>query len=55
MTSDEFIDAAFAEPHRIEQGEATVQLVEGDMLLDKVTYRTSNGWGIVIFSEGHLL
>lgn len=42
MTRDEFIDAAFAELHRIERGMATVQLVEGDILLGKVTYRSSN-------------
>lgn len=52
MTRDEFIDAAFAELHRIERGMATVQLVEGDILLGKVTYQSSNGWKIVVFSDG---
>jgi hypothetical protein len=52
MTRDEFIDTAFAELHRIERGMATVQLVEGDILLGKVTYQSSNGWKIVVFSDG---
>lgn len=52
MTRDEFIDAAFAELRRIETGETTVQLIEGDILIGKVTYRTGNGWTIVIFSDG---
>jgi hypothetical protein len=52
MTQDEFIDAAFAELHRIECGESTVQLVEGDILIGKVSYRTGNGWKIVVFSDG---
>lgn len=52
MTRDEFIQAAFAELHRIEAGEASVQLIEGDILLGKVTYQTSNGWKIVVFSDG---
>ena len=52
MTQDEFIDAAFAELRRIERGQATVQLAEGDILLGKVSYQTSNGWKIVIFSDG---
>jgi len=52
MTREEFIDAAFAELHRIECGAGTVQLVEGDILLGKVSYRTSNGWKIVVFSDG---
>ena len=52
MTQDEFIDAAFAELHRIERGETTVQLAEGDILLGKVSYQTSNGWKIVVFSDG---
>lgn len=52
MTKDEFIDAAFAELHRIERDMATVQLVEGDILLGKVTYQSSSGWRIVVFSDG---
>ena len=52
MTRDEFIEAAFAELSRIERGEATVQLVEGDILIGKVHYQTSNGWKIVVFSDG---
>ncbi len=52
MTRDEFIETAFAELRRIESGQATVQLVEGDVLIGKVQYRTSNGWRIVVFSDG---
>lgn len=52
MTREEFIDAAFAELHRIEHGQATVQLAEGDILLGKVSYQTSNGWTFVVFSDG---
>lgn len=52
MTRDEAVEAAFAELHQIEQGEATVALVEGDILMGKVRYETSNGWKIVVFSDG---
>lgn len=52
MTRDEFIDAAFAELKRIESGQATVHMVEGDVLIGKVRYRTSEGWTIVVFSDG---
>jgi hypothetical protein len=52
MTRDEFIEAAFAELRRIEAGEVTVQLIEGDILLGKVCYLTSKGWQIVVFSDG---
>lgn len=52
MTSEEFVGAAFAELHRIESGQATVQLIEGDVLIGKVRYRTSSGWTIVVFSDG---
>lgn len=52
MNREEFIDAAFAELKRIESGQATVQLIEGDLLLGKVRYKTSNNWIIVIFSDG---
>jgi hypothetical protein len=52
MTRDEFVHAAFAELRRIERGEATVELAEGDILLGKVSYQTSNGWKLVVFSDG---
>lgn len=52
MTRDEFIEAAFDELHNIERGEATVKLVEGDILMGKVRYQTSNGWSVVVFSDG---
>jgi len=52
MTREGFIDAAFAALRRIESGQATVQLIEGDILMGKVRYRTSEGWTIVVFSDG---
>lgn len=52
MTKDEFIEGAFDELHKIERGEATVKLVEGDILMGKVRYQTSNGWSVVVFSDG---
>lgn len=52
MTREEFIDAACAELRRIESGQATVHMVEGDVLIGKVRYRTSEGWTIVVFSDG---
>lgn len=52
MTREEFIDAAFAELRRDESGLATVQLIEGDVLIGKVQYRTSKGWTIGVFSDG---
>ena len=52
MTREEFIDAAFAELRRIESGQAAVHMIEGDVLIGKVQYRTSNGWTIVVFSDG---
>jgi hypothetical protein len=52
MTREEFIDAAFAELRRIESGQATVHLIEGDVLIGKVRYQTSEGWTIVVFSVG---
>lgn len=52
MTRDEFVKAAFDQLHKIERGEATVKLVEGDILMGKVRYQTSNGWSIVVFSDG---
>ena len=44
MTREEFIDAAFAELRRIESGQATVHMVEGDVLIGKVWCQTSEGW-----------
>lgn len=52
MTRDGFCEAAFNELQRIERGEASVELIAGDILEDKVEYQTSDGWKIVIFSDG---
>ena len=52
MTKHEFLEAAFAVLHRIEQGQTTVRMVEGDILVGKVQYQTSDGWNIVVFSDG---
>jgi hypothetical protein len=51
MTGREFIDAAFAEQRRIKSGQGTVQLMEGNALIRKVRYRTSEGWTSVVFSN----
>lgn len=52
MTREEFCEAALQELHRIESGEASVELVAGDILAGKVEYQTSSGWKIVVFSDG---
>ena len=52
MTRDNFCDAAFNELQQIEREEASVELVAGDILEGKVEYQTSNGWKIVVFSDG---
>lgn len=52
MTKQEFCDAAQQLLGDIEKGAISVELVEGDILQGKVTYRTSNGWTIVVFSDG---
>jgi hypothetical protein len=52
MIREEFIDAAFAELRRIEADQATVHLIEGDVLIGKVRYRTRGGGTIVVFSDG---
>ena len=52
MTREEFIDAAWAELRRIESGQTTVHMIEGDVLIGKVLYRTSEGWTVVVFSDG---
>jgi hypothetical protein len=52
MTRDEFINAAWAELRRIESGQASVHMIEGDVLIGKVRYRTSEGWTVVVFSDG---
>jgi hypothetical protein len=52
MTREEFIVAAFGELRRIESGQATVHMIEGDVLIGKVRYRTSDGWTVVVFSDG---
>ena len=36
----------------IEKGAISVELIEGDILAGKVRYQTSNGWIIVVFSDG---
>lgn len=52
MTKDEFYEAAFEELQGTEKGQVTVELTGGDLLLGKVEYTTSNGWKIVVFSDG---
>jgi len=52
MTTQEFCDAAQRLLKEIEQGVISVELVEGDILQGNVKYRTSNGWTIVVFSDG---
>jgi hypothetical protein len=52
MTKEEFYQAALQELHRIETGEVTIELLEGDILAGKVEYQTSRGWKIVVFSDG---
>ncbi len=52
MTRQEFCDGAQQLLGDIEKGVISVELIEGDILQGKVTYRTSNGWTIVVFSDG---
>lgn len=52
MTREEFCEAAFDELQRIERGEASVELVAGDIFEGQVEYQTSDGWKIVVFSDG---
>lgn len=52
MTKDEFYRAASTELQDIEKARSTVELAAGDILVGKVEYRTSNGWKIVVFSDG---
>jgi len=52
MTTQEFCDAAQRLLEDIEKGVISVELVEGDILQGNVQYRTSNGWTIVVFSDG---
>ena len=52
MTREEFIDGAFGILRHIEQGQSTVRMVEGDILVGKVQYLTGDGWRIVVFSDG---
>lgn len=52
MTRDEFVDAAFQELKSIERGDVTIELTAGDILLGRVEYRTSNGWKVIVFSDG---
>ncbi|MDH5428156.1 MAG: hypothetical protein OEZ57_08295 [Nitrospirota bacterium] len=52
MTRQEFCDSAQELLGDIEKGSISVELVEGDILQGKVTYRTSNGWSIIVLSDG---
>lgn len=52
MTKDQYLAAARDLLHQIELGTIGVQMVEGDILVGKVEYRTSNGWTIIVFSDG---
>lgn len=52
MTREEFCEAAFNELQRIERGEASVELIAGDILEGQVEYQSSGGWKIVVFSDG---
>ncbi|MFZ1747424.1 MAG: hypothetical protein WBO24_11360 [Nitrospirales bacterium] len=52
MTKDEFCETALQELQRIERGEASVELVAGDILEGKVEYQTSGEWKIVVFRDG---
>ncbi len=52
MTRQGFYDAAQRLLDDIEKGAISVALVEGDILAGKVKYQTSNGWTIVVFSDG---
>lgn len=48
MTKDQYLAAARDLLHQIELGTIGVQMVEGDILVGKVEYRTSNGWTIIV-------
>lgn len=52
MTRQEFCDAAQRLLEDVEKGSISVEMVEGDILEGQVTYQTSNGWTIVVFSDG---
>lgn len=52
MTKDEFYRAAFVELQDIERSQSRVELASGDILVGGVQYITSNGWKIVVFSDG---
>lgn len=52
MTRDEFCEAALAQLQGIEKGSVTIEMKEGDILAGPVTYQTSTGWTIVVFSDG---
>ena len=52
MNRQEFCDAAKQLLDDVEKGLISVEMVEGDILEGQVTYRTSNGWTIVVFSDG---
>lgn len=52
MTEEELCDGALEELAAIERGTVTVTLVEGDVLVGDVHYRTSRGWTFIVFSDG---
>jgi hypothetical protein len=52
MTRQEFCDAAKQLLDDVEKGSVAIEMVKGDILEGQVTYRTSNGWIIVVFSDG---
>lgn len=52
MTRQEFCDAAKRLLDDVEEGSISIEMEEGDILEGQVTYRTSNGWTIVVFSDG---
>lgn len=52
LTREDCCETAFTELQRIERGEASVELVAGDILEGQVEYQTSSGWKIIVFSDG---
>ena len=52
MTRQEFCNAAKRLLDDVEKGSVAIEMVKGDILEGQVTYRTSNGWTIVVFSDG---
>ena len=52
MTKQEYCNAAQRLLDEIDHGVVCIELIEGDILAGKVKYQTSNGWTIVVFSDG---